>query len=433
MSQRQNANNTETILEIICLENNHMYHFSIYDSFGDGICCLEGKGAYIVSINDIIVKQGGEFGTSENFLFSPQECNNDLGCDDDDIATIDECNIDASACLHFRRPCHEYGESVKITIETHSSPLTDTWKIVDETGVVQTEGGPYGQAHSIYTSEGCLINGNYILNYTGNFQMDVSIEQNGKIIVDETMHFMGTQEKNFEVNVSGTPLDEPTLSPSNFPSYSQLASSDTPSIRPSLKPSELFSDSPSLIPSNSPSSIPSNDITISPSLVSSTYPSILPSISPSLLQSTNPSSLPSVNPSFDPSICNLSKRKACAKEINSCYWDKVTKKCYGKDETPSCSFVTSWWKCNKLKQSNFNCLWSKKTCHELICSDYNNRWNKCNKHANCNWDSITKECLGKNEIPSCDAVTLKWKCNKLNKIYPKCEWSTLSKACETKA
>ena len=248
MSQRllqdesQNANNTETILEIICLENDHMYHFSIYNSFGDGICCLEGKSAYIVSINNIIVQQDEEFGTSKNFLFSPQEYNNDLGCDDDDIATTDECNIDASACLYFRRPCHAYGKSVKIAKETFSSPLTDTWKIADETGVVQTEDGSCGQAYSIHTSEGCLINGNYIVNYTGGFHMVVTIEQNGEIIFDKPMHILiDIEGKNFEINVSKPLLDEPTLSPSNSPSYLQFTSPDTLSIRPSLKPSELFS------------------------------------------------------------------------------------------------------------------------------------------------------------------------------------------------
>jgi len=46
-----------------------IYTFSIYDSFGDGICCFEGNGYYSVTVEGYLVLEGGEFGESEHKEF----------------------------------------------------------------------------------------------------------------------------------------------------------------------------------------------------------------------------------------------------------------------------------------------------------------------------------------------------------------------------
>ena len=49
----------------VCLEYAGCYDFTIYDSYGDGICCAYGEGYYELLLNGVLAGSGGEFGTSE--------------------------------------------------------------------------------------------------------------------------------------------------------------------------------------------------------------------------------------------------------------------------------------------------------------------------------------------------------------------------------
>eukprot|EP01083_Nonionella_stella_P010160 29034_1 len=95
--------------------------------------------------------------------------------------------------------------------------------------------------------------------------------------------------------------DNPTASPTLNPSVSP---SDHPSLSPTFNPSRPPSSNPSIsptynptAPSNNPSASPTNDPSTSPSA----NPSISPSFNPSQSPSNNPSSSPSSNPSRSPS------------------------------------------------------------------------------------------------------------------------------------
>jgi len=57
-----------TYVETECIPSGQ-YEFTISDSYGDGICCSYGSGSYTVKYNGELVKQGGEFGSSESTLF----------------------------------------------------------------------------------------------------------------------------------------------------------------------------------------------------------------------------------------------------------------------------------------------------------------------------------------------------------------------------
>ena len=46
------------------------YVFTIYDAWGDGICCNYGSGLYNLSLNGDIIASGGQFGASESVEFS---------------------------------------------------------------------------------------------------------------------------------------------------------------------------------------------------------------------------------------------------------------------------------------------------------------------------------------------------------------------------
>ena len=74
----------EKISEIICLEKDYKYSFTISDSFGDGLCCSEGEGSYAVKIDDVTIMQGGQFTKLENFWFKHKQCIDDINCDDGD-------------------------------------------------------------------------------------------------------------------------------------------------------------------------------------------------------------------------------------------------------------------------------------------------------------------------------------------------------------
>ena len=44
----------------LCLEKG-TYKFTMYDSFGDGICCANGEGEYVITSDGVTLAKGGEF------------------------------------------------------------------------------------------------------------------------------------------------------------------------------------------------------------------------------------------------------------------------------------------------------------------------------------------------------------------------------------
>lgn len=52
-----------------CLESGD-YEFTIYDAFGDGICCSYGNGSYTLTVNGAVAGSGGSFGASETTQFT---------------------------------------------------------------------------------------------------------------------------------------------------------------------------------------------------------------------------------------------------------------------------------------------------------------------------------------------------------------------------
>jgi len=55
--------------EEFCLSPGPCFDFTIFDSFGDGICCSYGQGSYTISVDGEEVGSGGEFGSSESVDF----------------------------------------------------------------------------------------------------------------------------------------------------------------------------------------------------------------------------------------------------------------------------------------------------------------------------------------------------------------------------
>lgn len=96
----------------VCLVDG-CYDFTIFDSYGDGICCGYGNGSYTVTSNGNVLASGGAFNNSEttNFCFG----NSGPTCDDG-IQNGDETGVDCggSVCP----PCATGGEILGSYFET---------------------------------------------------------------------------------------------------------------------------------------------------------------------------------------------------------------------------------------------------------------------------------------------------------------------------
>lgn len=57
-----------TVTEDLCLPNG-CYDFTIFDSYGDGICCAYGNGSYSLTDGTTVLASGGSFGSSETTNF----------------------------------------------------------------------------------------------------------------------------------------------------------------------------------------------------------------------------------------------------------------------------------------------------------------------------------------------------------------------------
>ena len=62
--------NTTLYRDTVCVPSNSCTEFTIFDSFGDGICCAYGNGYYTVTVDGIQVATGGSFTNSESTDFN---------------------------------------------------------------------------------------------------------------------------------------------------------------------------------------------------------------------------------------------------------------------------------------------------------------------------------------------------------------------------
>lgn len=61
----------QTVTQTLTLSNNDCYEFTIFDQFGDGICCQYGQGFYELKTDEgTMIVNGGQFGSSETKMFS---------------------------------------------------------------------------------------------------------------------------------------------------------------------------------------------------------------------------------------------------------------------------------------------------------------------------------------------------------------------------
>ena len=62
--------NNDTVITNICVDTTVCLTFTIFDQFGDGMCCSFGNGSYTVKYNNLVVASGGTFTTMETTTFN---------------------------------------------------------------------------------------------------------------------------------------------------------------------------------------------------------------------------------------------------------------------------------------------------------------------------------------------------------------------------
>ena len=70
-------NSNTQYVENVCVPQNSDVTFTIYDSYGDGICCSYGIGSYDVDVCGTTVASGGNFNNEESTSFNVGTCNDD--------------------------------------------------------------------------------------------------------------------------------------------------------------------------------------------------------------------------------------------------------------------------------------------------------------------------------------------------------------------
>jgi hypothetical protein len=81
------------ISESFCLMSTHCYTFTIYDEYGDGICCSYGNGSYTLTLDGTEIATGGNFNYSEA---TPIEAQPDMELNDITVCTGEEITWDTT-------------------------------------------------------------------------------------------------------------------------------------------------------------------------------------------------------------------------------------------------------------------------------------------------------------------------------------------------
>ncbi len=174
-----------TVVENFCASDG-CYTFTIFDSFGDGICCAYGIGDYALTVDGALVAAGGEFGDLESTSFcvgSGFGCTDATACNYDPDATIDNgvcdfscygctdpasCNYDPDATIDDGS-CIGDGIPVTVSVTTDTWPGETTWTLADSVGTVLISGGPYTSSGFTVEQSVCVGDGCYTFEILDSF------------------------------------------------------------------------------------------------------------------------------------------------------------------------------------------------------------------------------------------------------------------------
>ena len=174
-----------TVVENFCAPEG-CYTLTMFDSFGDGICCSFGSGNYELTADGGVVASGGEYGDLEATSFC---VGGDFGCTDATACNFDpdaledngacdyscygctdpeSCNYDADATIDDGS-CVGAGVGVLVSITTDTWPDEITWNITDGAGAIVASGGPYASPTTTYDETVCLSEGCFTFTIADSF------------------------------------------------------------------------------------------------------------------------------------------------------------------------------------------------------------------------------------------------------------------------
>ena len=192
-----------TAIESFCAPE-ACYTLTVFDSFGDGMCCAYGDGSYELTIDGVSFASGGDFGDSEATTFCVGAgfgCTDSTACNYDPAAETDNgacdfscygctdpesCNYNADATLDDGS-CTGPGESITISVTTDIYPGETTWTLTDDSGATIATGGPYSTAGITEEQTVCVAEGCYTFSIADSFG-DGIFEPGGYVLtVNDTL------------------------------------------------------------------------------------------------------------------------------------------------------------------------------------------------------------------------------------------------------
>lgn len=136
-------NNRLFIYKIKLKEDSNCYEFSIYDSFGDGICCSAGAGSYDLRDSDgNVIVEGGDFGSSETFKIY----NNQNGTA---IVQIERRTQTVEREDKIVQPISIYPNPTQSILYIKGDVVTDSYTILDINGRVLDSGNATNNAINV--------------------------------------------------------------------------------------------------------------------------------------------------------------------------------------------------------------------------------------------------------------------------------------------
>jgi len=132
---------------------NNVYRFTIYDTYGDGLCCVYGQGGYNLFLDGKLARTGGIFTKSETTAFQ-------AGPGPTPAPTQPPTPLPTTP------PTVGPNISVYIIIRTDNYPAETSFKVFDQDGVEVMAGGPFTKQLTEYVAAATLPRANNVYRFT---------------------------------------------------------------------------------------------------------------------------------------------------------------------------------------------------------------------------------------------------------------------------
>ncbi|KAL7447240.1 hypothetical protein ACHAXM_011024 [Skeletonema potamos] len=139
---------TTTQVDEVCDLSDGGYAFTIFDGYGDGVCCSWGEGSYTLSTKGgLTIASGGEFKASETTSFSMPFAG------DSTPTTVPTTQA----------PVQPTCTTIEISVTLDDYPQDTNWNVVDSSGGVAATSPAYdvSMKGSTQVESVCLLAGSY--------------------------------------------------------------------------------------------------------------------------------------------------------------------------------------------------------------------------------------------------------------------------------